>query len=256
MRIADCLVRNDLSEASLRCAIGRIYYAVFHAARLSLRIQGRRNIHNRVIAELTKYDRLAGMELRAIRDLRNVADYRLASDSPPTDWRRSCRVARRSAGTYSKGSHEGSTQRLRQDRAGRAGARAQRGGLRACQHRWHCTRYRGRGSAGYAGRRPHRLAGDTRWEGQDPAPDDPRGHPRQTRPRIPPRRAGQARHRSHRRCGGQSLPVRSGGERGRSFNRNRAGEHRHRRAGHDPRRRQELSVRDRLGIAVRLWLGG
>ena len=97
LRLGESLAQNELSEAGLRSAVSRVYYAVFHTVRVTLRVQGRRNIHNRVIDELTGYDWLAGIELDALRDLRNTADYRLDVDLPMADWDRNYRNARQSA---------------------------------------------------------------------------------------------------------------------------------------------------------------
>jgi uncharacterized heparinase superfamily protein len=82
------------------------------------------------------------------------------------------------------------------------------------------------------------FPGDDGRPGQDPAPEGPWRPARGPRRRRPSRRDGRARHPAHRSAGGQSLSLRGDGRRGRGF-RHLHREHRHRRPGHDPRRRQE-----------------
>ena len=98
LRVADSLVSQDTSEASLRTAVGRIYYAVFLTARETLGVSGRSRIHGRVIGELRRRDRYAGGQLEKLEGLRVVADYQLDVQSAfDVDWRRNYQMARRLA---------------------------------------------------------------------------------------------------------------------------------------------------------------
>ena len=98
LRVADSLVSQDASEASLRTAVGRIYYAVFLTARETLGVSGRSRIHGRVIGELRRRDRYAGGQLERLEGLRVVADYQLEVQSAfNTDWQRNYQMARRLA---------------------------------------------------------------------------------------------------------------------------------------------------------------
>ena len=97
-RIASLLVLNDSSEASLRTAINRLYYAAFLATRDALGVSGSRTIHGRVSGELRRYDRLAGERLERLFELRRLADYVLdVADPLRTDWQRNYQMARRLA---------------------------------------------------------------------------------------------------------------------------------------------------------------
>ncbi len=87
-------------------------------------------------------------------------------------------------------------------------------------------------------RRRHRLPRDHGRAGQDPPPEDPRRSARRARRRGPRRGDAGARHPGDRPPRRQPLPVRGDGRRRRRL-RDRGREHRHRRAGDDPRRRQE-----------------
>ena len=98
LRVADSLVSQDTSEASLRTAVGRIYYAVFLTARETLGVRGRSHIHGRVIGELRRRDRYAGGQLERLEGLRVVADYQLGVQNPfEDDWQRNYQMARRLA---------------------------------------------------------------------------------------------------------------------------------------------------------------
>ena len=98
LRVADSLVLQDTSEASLRTAVGRIYYAVFLTARETLGVSGRNRIHGRVIGELRRRDRYAGGQLERLEGLRVVADYQLDVQNPfEDDWQRNYQMARRLA---------------------------------------------------------------------------------------------------------------------------------------------------------------
>ena len=98
LRVADSLVSQDTSEASLRTAVGRIYYAVFLTARETLGVSGRSRIHGRVIGELRRRDRYAGGQLEKLEGLRVVADYQLDVRSAfDVDWQRNYQMARRLA---------------------------------------------------------------------------------------------------------------------------------------------------------------
>ena len=87
-----------MSEASMRTAVGRIYYAVFLTVRETLGVSGRSRIHGRVIGELRRRDRYAGDQLQKLEGLRVVADYQLDVQSAfDADWQRNYRMARRLA---------------------------------------------------------------------------------------------------------------------------------------------------------------
>ena len=98
LHVADALTDQDPSEANLRTAIGRLYYAAFLLARESLGVAGRSRIHGRVIGELARNDRVAAVELEKLFDLRILADYDLEVQDPlRTDWQRNYQFARRLA---------------------------------------------------------------------------------------------------------------------------------------------------------------
>ena len=109
------------------------------------------------------------------------------------------------------------------------------------RHRQGAGRCRAQGDRGI---RPHRLSRDHGRTGQDAAPQDPWRHPGAARRQVPRRGDGRARHRADRSGGGEPLPVRGDGGEGRRFRHLRR-EHRHRRAGADPRRGEEPRVRHR-----------
>ena len=93
-RIATSLVLSDSSEASLRTAVNRLYYATFLATREALSVSGSRTIHGRVSGELRRYDRLAGERLERLFELRRLADYMLdVADPLRTDWQYNYRMA-------------------------------------------------------------------------------------------------------------------------------------------------------------------
>lgn len=93
--IAESLSGDDASEADLRTAVNRTYYAVFLAAREKFQVEGRRNIHGRVAGALSIYDKNAGNQLRKLRGLRTLADYQLdIQDSSDRNWRDNYRKAR------------------------------------------------------------------------------------------------------------------------------------------------------------------
>ena len=105
-------------------------------------------------------------------------------------------------------------------------------------HRRHRQGAQGRRDRGEGRGRAHRLSRDDGRPAQDAAPQGarrPAGHPRQ--PRACGRGAG-ARHRAHRSAGGEPLSLRGDRGQGRALRRVHR-EHRHRRAGDDPRGRQE-----------------
>ena len=96
--IADLLVSHPTSEAGLRTAVGRLYYAAFLSAREFLAVPGRTRIHQRVIGELRTHDRMAAQQLETLRRIRVVADYDLEVQDPiRTDWQRNYQMARRLA---------------------------------------------------------------------------------------------------------------------------------------------------------------
>ena len=96
--IADLLVSRHTSEASLRTAVDRLYYAAFLSAREFLGVSGRTRIHQRVIGELRVHDRIAAHQLETLRNIRVVADYDLEVRDPlRNDWQRNYQMARRLA---------------------------------------------------------------------------------------------------------------------------------------------------------------
>ena len=94
LRIAEFLAENAPSEAGFRSAISRTYYGVFHIARLTLNVQGRRNIHHRVIDSLSWENRRAADALDRLRTLRNMADYRLEVEPELTNWQANYELSR------------------------------------------------------------------------------------------------------------------------------------------------------------------
>ena len=98
LRIADVLISLDSSEASLRTAVGRLYYAAFLSVRESLGMAGRSRIHGRVIGEMRRRDRTAAVQFDTLRNLRLTADYELEVQDPlRRDWQRNYRIARQLA---------------------------------------------------------------------------------------------------------------------------------------------------------------
>jgi uncharacterized protein (UPF0332 family) len=102
LRLAEELARDDPTEARLRTAISRAYYALFHLAysKVDLRSVGGNNLHDRVVKALRSTDRQAGELLDGLRRLRNVADYQLtpqdlADRNWPQNWSRSESIIRR-----------------------------------------------------------------------------------------------------------------------------------------------------------------
>jgi hypothetical protein len=97
-RIAEFLAGQDSSEASLRTAVSRMYYAAFLASRDSLQVLGRRHVHGRVIGELRRHDRYAGDQLEKLEVLRGLADYQMeAQNSTRSDWQQNYLLARQLA---------------------------------------------------------------------------------------------------------------------------------------------------------------
>ena len=89
---------RHMSEASLRTAVGRVYYVAFLSAREFLGVSGRTRIHQRVIGELRARDRIAAHQLETLRGIRVVADYDLQVQDPlRNDWQRNYHLARRLA---------------------------------------------------------------------------------------------------------------------------------------------------------------
>ena len=96
LQVADSLSDRGSSEANLRTAVNRIYYATFLATREALQTQDRRRIHGRVIGELKRHDRHASRHLDMLMDLRVAADYQLeVQESDRNDWRENYGLARR-----------------------------------------------------------------------------------------------------------------------------------------------------------------
>ena len=95
LRTAEFLAEMDPSEAGLRTAVSRTYYAVLLTVADSLGVIAGQHIHTRAIGELMKYDRQAARRLRQLMRLRALADYDLDIQDPlRTDWRRNYQLAR------------------------------------------------------------------------------------------------------------------------------------------------------------------
>ena len=98
LRVAESLAGNDATEADLRTAVSRTYYAIFLAAREKFQVEGKRNIHGRVVGVLRVYNKDAGLQLKKLMDLRVLADYHLEiRNSSDQNWRDNYRKARRFA---------------------------------------------------------------------------------------------------------------------------------------------------------------
>ena len=96
--VAESLAVWGASEADLRTAVNRTYYAVFLTARDALGVEGSSHIHGRVIGELKRHDRFASRQLDSLLDLRTLADYDVHIQNPfRSDWRDNYELARRLA---------------------------------------------------------------------------------------------------------------------------------------------------------------
>ena len=85
LRVAESLAAGDTSEANLRTAVSRTYYAVFLVMRERFEVEGKRNIHGRVIGAVYAYDKMAGERLQKLEALRILADYRFQTWTPSTE---------------------------------------------------------------------------------------------------------------------------------------------------------------------------
>ena len=98
LNVAESLSVDDATEADLRTAVSRTYYAVFLVAREKFQVAGTRNIHGRVIGAVHIYDRMAGVQLQKLMDLRALADYHLQDlETLDRNWRDNYRKAHRFA---------------------------------------------------------------------------------------------------------------------------------------------------------------
>ena len=98
LRVAESLAAGDASEANLRTAVSRTYYAVFLVIRERFGVEGKRNIHGRVIGAVYAYDKAAGERLQKLEALRALADYRLRDlDTLDRNWQDNYRKAHRFA---------------------------------------------------------------------------------------------------------------------------------------------------------------
>jgi hypothetical protein len=98
LRIADALATDDADEASLRTAIGKVYYALFLIARDKTGIEGRATVHECVRAAISPHDHRLASRLGTIGHIRLVADYEVTTRSPQDrDWHRNWEIARRNA---------------------------------------------------------------------------------------------------------------------------------------------------------------
>ena len=89
----DLAERSNRTEAHIRTAIGRSYYAVHLKALWGLERRGLfepnadASDHGRVISTLRLHRRNeAADELRRLRRLRDIADYRINVEIVPADW--------------------------------------------------------------------------------------------------------------------------------------------------------------------------
>lgn len=83
LAIAERVATDHLnSEAALRTAVGRAYYATFLRARERLGVGGRHRIHRKVISALKRADSAAGNQLDKLEELRGIADYDLNVRDP------------------------------------------------------------------------------------------------------------------------------------------------------------------------------
>ena len=64
------------TEADLRTAVGRLYYALFHVAKERTGAKGK-GIHKKVVQAVKKRDNATGNQLDSLRRLRVAADYEL-----------------------------------------------------------------------------------------------------------------------------------------------------------------------------------
>ena len=88
---------SGASEAHLRTAINRAYYATFWLARGKTYIQDREQVHTKVIGALKKIPefRQAWRQLESLYHLRLLADYHSVPENPlDGDWERNWSKAR------------------------------------------------------------------------------------------------------------------------------------------------------------------
>ena len=98
LRTAEFLAERDPSEAGLRTAVSRTYYAVLLTVADSLGVTAGQHIHTRAIGALRRHDSQAGHRLRQLMRLRVLADYYSEIQEPlRTDWRYNYQFARASA---------------------------------------------------------------------------------------------------------------------------------------------------------------
>jgi hypothetical protein len=94
LTVARELANRSQSEASLRVAVGRAYYAVFLIARDKARLQGKERIHERVWRAIEFKQLVAAAHFDSLRELRVQADYFPVTDEPDyQDWSANWRLA-------------------------------------------------------------------------------------------------------------------------------------------------------------------
>lgn len=93
--LAQELAAPGASEARLRTAVARTYYAVFLVAREKLGVTTQDDVHSTVIGQVKARYRVAGDQLDKLRRLRRRADYELDPTSPnwQADWTTTLEVA-------------------------------------------------------------------------------------------------------------------------------------------------------------------
>lgn len=87
-QLAKGLASGTPSEAALRTAIGREYYALFLIARERTNVRGRRRVHKRVKKKVAKVDSGAAHQLGSLLELRCNADYDLSPPITLAHWQR------------------------------------------------------------------------------------------------------------------------------------------------------------------------
>ncbi len=81
LEVAIKLAENG-DEANLRTAVGRAYYAVFLVTRDKLGIKATEDSHKKVLEALHKRNHITLKDqLKAVRDLRTVADYEMIPEN-------------------------------------------------------------------------------------------------------------------------------------------------------------------------------
>ena len=75
LTVARDLANRSQTEASLRAAVGRAYYAIFLTARDKARLQGKERLHERVGNAIESKQLVAAAYFEELKKLRVQADY-------------------------------------------------------------------------------------------------------------------------------------------------------------------------------------